>query len=150
VIKEFREEHRFLSNFVPAQVKLQDCAWIFKSVEHAYVAAKTLDNTMRFEISAIPTAGEVKRFGKSLSLRPDWNEVRLGIMEDLVRQKFAQEPYNTLLLETGIQEIVEGNKWHDNFWGACVCSNCGSKGENNLGKILMKIREEIRQPRLFN
>ncbi len=149
MIKEFRDEHRFLSNFVPVQVKLQDCDFVFKSVEHAYVAAKTLDNTMRFEISTITTAGEVKRFGKTLALRPDWEQVRLGIMEDLVRQKFAQEPYTTLLLETGTQEIIEGNKWHDNFWGMCSCPDCEDKGENNLGKILMQIREEIRQPKLF-
>jgi hypothetical protein len=39
--------------------------------------------------------------------------------------------------------LIEGNWWHDNFYGSCTCNKCVNKGENNLGKILMKIREEL-------
>jgi len=149
MIDKFFDEYRFLSNFYPAQVSLEDGKWQYKSVEHAYVAAKTTSEIMRFEVSGIPTAGEAKKFGKTLVIRPDWNEVRLGIMENLVRQKFSDPELREKLFATDPHELVEGNNWHDNFWGSCVCTNCGNKGENNLGKILMQIREEIRQPSLF-
>ena len=42
---------------------------------------------------------------------------------------------------TGLEEIVEGNYWHDNYWGNCTCDKCKNiEGQNKLGKILMKIR----------
>ncbi len=67
-------------------------------------------------------------------------------MEDLVRQKFSL--YTTLremLLATGDEELVEGNYWCDNFWGACWCPDCeGKEKHNHLGRILMKIREEAK------
>jgi len=146
-IKKFRDEYRFLSNFVPVKVQFEGEE--YNSVEHAYVAAKTLSPVWRNEIKAIPTAGAVKKFGKFLDLRPDWSLVRLKIMEDLVRQKFAHKEYGELLFATGEVPIIEGNNWHDNFWGSCVCDNCGDKGKNNLGKILMKIRKELAQPTIF-
>jgi predicted NAD-dependent protein-ADP-ribosyltransferase YbiA (DUF1768 family) len=61
-----------------------------------------------------------------------------------VREKFKQEDLKQMLLDTGDQELIEGNFWHDNFFGVCSCGACLGKGQNNLGKILMKIREEVR------
>lgn len=146
MIREFREEYRFLSNFVPARVEFEGREYI--SVEHAYVASKTLNDVLRFEISAIPTAGKAKEFGKFLDLRPDWEEVRVDIMRSLLKQKFNQAPYEEALISTGKEELVEGNKWHDNFWGSCICVNCGDKGKNMLGKLLMEIRGDLRQQKL--
>ena len=48
-----------------------------------------------------------------------------------------------MLLSTGDQELIEGTWWHDKFWGICICTKCANKGDNNLGKILMTVREEI-------
>ena len=42
------------------------------------------------------------------------------------------------LLVTGDVGPVEGNNWNDRFWGVCR-----GKGENQLGKILMKVRSEL-------
>ena len=47
-----------------------------------------------------------------------------------------------MLLATGGEELIEGNWWHDNFFGVCTCGPCDGKGKNNLGKILMRVREE--------
>jgi predicted NAD-dependent protein-ADP-ribosyltransferase YbiA (DUF1768 family) len=80
-----------------------------------------------------------KRYGKIVVMRPDWNDVRLAIMEDLVRQKFLTSSMERLLLSTGDAELIEGNYWGDTFWGVCR-----GVGENHLGKILMKIREELK------
>jgi ribA/ribD-fused uncharacterized protein len=142
VIHEFRGEYRFLSNFVPVEVEFEGMK--FSSVEHAYVAAKTTNPVTRAYIQTIETPGEVKRYGRTLELREDWEDVRLEVMEGLLRQKFSKQPFKDLLRLTGDAYIVEGNVWHDNFWGSCRCENCGvNKGENHLGRLLMEIRGEI-------
>lgn len=135
-------EFRWLSNFTAVDVSLE--GQLYPSVENAYVAAKTLDTKVRPILQKI-TSGEAKQLGKLVHLRPDWNIVKLNIMESLLRQKFSYKWFADKLRETGEQEIVEGNTWHDNFWGSCICEDCGDKGDNNLGKLLMKIRRELTQ-----
>ena len=71
-------------------------------------------------------------------MRPDWEQVKTGIMEEIVRAKFTQHPeLAALLLATGDTVLVEGNHWGDTCWG--VDTRTG-RGENHLGKILMKVR----------
>ena len=65
-------------------------------------------------------------------------------MEELLRLKFAQPYLRDLLIATGEQKLIEGNYWHDNFWGSCSCEKCGDKGENHLGRLLMKLRSEYK------
>lgn len=80
---------------------------------------------------------QAKRLGRKVKLRDDWEEVKLDIMTEVVSQKFLQHPHLIeMLLQTGDEELVEGNKWGDRFWGVCK-----GKSENHLGKILMKIRD---------
>lgn len=143
MITEFTGEYRWLSNFVPAEVTFE--GWTYPTVEHAYVAAKTLDLLVREDIRNTNSPGQVKRFGRKVVLRPDWEEVKLGIMEDLLRQKFAIPQYKESLVTTAGQIIIEGNWWHDNFWGVCKCGKCYLKraGQNNLGEMIVKIREEL-------
>jgi ribA/ribD-fused uncharacterized protein len=95
-------------------------------------------------ISKIESPAQVKNFGKKLSLRKDWEEVKYHIMLWGVREKFKNDDLRDLLLSTGDEELIEGNSWHDNFFGVCKCGSCYGKGQNNLGKILMKVREELR------
>ena len=82
------------------------------------------------------TPGDAKRLGSRAKLRPDWEEVKVQIMHNLVLQKFQQYNLRKLLLDTGDQYIQEGNNWGDRFWGVC-----NGVGENHLGKILMSVRE---------
>ena len=64
-------------------------------------------------------------------------------MEGIVRAKFTQNAgLAEQLIATGDRELVEGNNWHDTFWGA---DGKTGEGENHLGRILMKIRGELRQ-----
>jgi ribA/ribD-fused uncharacterized protein len=143
MIKEFQGEYRFLSNFYPAKVVFE--GELYPAVEHAYVAAKTLDKEMRRQIAAIVKASDVKRFGRKIELRPDWDDVKLSIMEELVRQKFTNNPeLKQKLLATDDWTIEEGNYWNDTFWGVCR-----GRGQNHLGKIITKVRNELRQPALF-
>lgn len=137
MITKFRGDYAFLSNFyVPAQVTLDGHMYV--SVEHAYQAAKTVDEHERRRIREALTPGVAKRMGKKVIMRPDWEEIKETVMLDLCRQKFANNPLRTLLLKTKGQDLVEGNEWGDVFWGVC-----NGVGENKLGKILMQIRDEI-------
>ena len=76
-------------------------------------------------------------------MRPDWDDVKFKIMEQVVYEKFTQNP--TLaqdLLNTGDRILKEGNYWKDLYWGVDLKTG---EGENNLGKILMSLRDYIRQ-----
>lgn len=144
-IKEFQDEYRFLSNFWELDNPISFEGLSYRTTEHAYQAAKTLDKEERIKIRDLKSAGQTKRAGKDLKLREDWEQVKLSVMEYIVKQKFQRNKnLKKKLIETGNVEIIEGNTWHDNFWGACTCGSCRHKvKENNLGKILMKLREEF-------
>jgi N-glycosidase YbiA len=139
-ISSFTGDHRFLSNFYPAEVELDGIK--YPSVEHAYQAAKTTDKKERkqFHKRPLPTAAESKKLGKNLDLRSDWEGVKLDVMKQLLIQKFAHPDLKEKLLETGDALLVEGNYWGDTFWG--VDKRKG--GQNHLGKLLMKIRDNLK------
>jgi ribA/ribD-fused uncharacterized protein len=149
VIDAFKDEFAFLSNFCPVTVRYPDydspITLTFPSVEHAYQACKTYDQEKRMWVRDAPTASDAKKRGQSLPLRAGWNaQTRLSIMAGLLRQKFSQEPFRSQLLATGPDELIEGNTWHDQFWGDCRCDHHrGQGGINALGDLLMKIRSEI-------
>lgn len=136
-IGSFAGPYRFLSNFWSSAVVLDGHS--YRTVEHAFQAAKTNDEDARRRIRNEHDAAAAKRKGRSVDLREDWEEVKLDVMEGLLRQKFGTEPLKSKLLKTGKATLIEGNWWGDKYWGVC-----DGKGENHLGKLLMKIREELR------
>jgi ribA/ribD-fused uncharacterized protein len=145
-IADFRGDYHFLSNFAPAQVTLDGLQ--FPTVEHAYQAAKTLDPQEREQILGASTPDLARKMGRKLTQPPDWPEMKVKVMQDLVAQKFDghRPDLVKLLLATGDAELVEGNTWHDNFWGDCRCPRCAeSTGQNWLGRILMDVREQLRR-----
>lgn len=126
----------FLSNFHPCNITYNNV--LFSSVENAYQAQKCPERANEF--IDIP-ANKAKRLGSKVSIRADWDDVKLRVMWDLVHQKFKDE--NLLRQLKAIDEpIVEHNWWHDNFWGACICEECKNKEKHNwLGRILEDIKE---------
>jgi len=138
-ISRFQGEYRFLSNFYPCTVFLDDLD--YPSVEHAYQAAKTTDDWERVCIRDLPKAGQAKSYGKDFGntkpIRCNWREINLEIMRDLLLQKFSRTDLRRKLLDTGSHELIEGNNWGDTYWGQCPVG----KGENHLGKLLMEVRE---------
>ena len=133
-ITEFSGRWTRLSNFAPCGIWFEK--HIYGSTEHAYQASKTLNEKERRDIRRIASPNEAKQAGQLVTLRKDWESVKIGIMEQLLLEKFAQEPDRTILLSTGEVELVEGNWWGDKFWGQCPLGN----GKNWLGKLLMKTR----------
>lgn len=136
-ITEFRGKHRWLSNFAPVRVRLDGAQ--YPSTEHAYQAAKSLSSEDREAILRCAEPGHAKRFARRFKLREDWDQVKDAIMLDLTRQKYQHSHYRELLLATSDVQIVEGNRWGDNYWGVCR-----GNGENRLGKIIMQVRDELR------
>lgn len=139
---ETGEDYSFLSNMYPCLVKYNGI--VYTCSEAAYQAAKSLDPTVPIEFCSM--SGPVsKRRGRQLKLREDWDDIKLTVMEEILRAKFSHKEMADLLLSTGDAFLLEGNTWHDNFWGNCRCDKCASiNGQNHLGGLLMKIREELR------
>ena len=139
-IKEFRGDYDFLSNFAPCKIKYEGLT--FRSTEAAFQAGKAVSPADKKRISFMGAA-ESKKAGRALKeIRKDWGTARLQVMEDVLRLKFAQPYFRDKLLATGDEELIEGNWWGDVFWGQ---DNKTWKGENHLGKLLMKIRDELKK-----
>jgi len=144
LIDKFAGTYAFLSNFQACTVTWEGVS--YGSVEAAFQAAKCAELEERSPFSDC-SPSEAKRMGRRCKLRPDWEWARLSVMETLVWQKFQNDPgLKRRLLETGDAELVEGNRWHDNFWGDCKCPKCAFvQGENRLGVILMNVRSKLRR-----
>ena len=135
----FKGAYRFLSNFHPSPIQYNGLT--YPTVEHAYQAAKVLDGVTRAQIRAAATAKDARRLGRAYAVRSDWDQIRVAVMEDLVRLKFTQnESLARQLLATDDARLEEGNWWGDTFWGTV-----DGFGENILGKILMRVRDELRE-----
>jgi ribA/ribD-fused uncharacterized protein len=137
MIDKFRGEWTRLSNYSLVSVWFD--GHIYPSVEHAYQAAKTLNENERQKIRNLATPNMAKKAGRQVVLRHDWELIKIPIMRQLLIEKFSQKPERDILISTGNEELVEGNWWGDTFWGMC-----NGKGQNNLGLLLMGIRELIR------
>ena len=134
----FFEEHRFLSNFQLVDVWYD--GRLYPSTENAYQAAK-FPETFRSKFQDI-TPNEAKTLGHTLKLHPEdlekWNSKRLAIMKELQEQKYKDPVLRKKLLATGEKYLEETNYWKDVYYGVY-----NSKGENQLGKILMVVRRNI-------
>ena len=134
MINTFRGKYLFLSNFFIRRIYYKD-HW-YDSSEHAFQAQKAMNEKDRLYIASAGHPAEAKKRGKEIECRPDWDDVRVRIMADIVYQKFVQHAdLKDMLLATGDQELIEGNWWRDDFWGVY-----NGKGLNWLGEILMEVR----------
>lgn len=116
MITSFGGDYRFLSNFWECEVPYD--GYVYASSEHAYQAAKTLDPDQAQLIREARTPGVSKRLGAKADRRPDWDDIKIQIMGDILEAKFRHNPYLLERLDaTKGCELVEGNTWGDNFWG---------------------------------
>ena len=138
MITEFKNNYSFLSNFFPCKVTYNGIS--YKNNEAAFQAQKCPERALEF-VNLTPT--QAKRLGRQVELRPDWEEVKDTIMYEICRCKFIDNPMMKFLLaRTEEHLLVESNWWNDTYWGVCR-----GVGENKLGKILMQIRDEIKEHR---
>lgn len=145
MIKEFKNQYFFLSNFYEYPIYYNKL--VFCNAEAAFQAQKVINKKDQYKFINL-NASQARKLGKTVQLRKDWEEIKDNIMYEIVKRKFTiNKELQQKLLETKEKKLVEGNWWHDTYWG--VDSKTGI-GQNKLGKILMKVREEVKHNNAIN
>lgn len=140
-IDSFRGDYYFLSNFYESPVTYNGITYL--NNEAAFQAQKCISDTDKLQFSKL-NAAEAKKLGRKVSLRADWEDVKIKYMKEIVSAKFEQHPeLQEKLLQTADVYLEEGNTWGDKIWGTV-----NGKGANNLGCILMEVREKLREKQI--
>ena len=138
-VMEFKGDYRWLSNFWMAPQKVGDTT--YASNEHFYQACKTENPIQKAMIIAAGSPRSAKFYGAKADLIPFWDQIKDAVMLQGLLAKFDQNSeLRYKLIATGDQLLVEGNYWHDTYWGQCTCQNHLGSGENKLGRMLMAVR----------
>jgi len=152
---EFKGEKRFLSNTYPAPFRVPnliakmyptlniDVEVVYKTSEHFYMAMKSSSKEYQKLITSQEEPREVQKIARKLigtkyELRDYWEDgLKNTIMEIALYCKFGQNVELLERLDSVEGEIVERNYWKDTYWGTCE-----DIGENHLGKMLMRFRDD--------
>lgn len=113
----------------------------YMTSEHAYHSEKFEDERIKQEIRDTRSAHDAyyKSREHKDQYRKDWQDVKFGIMKEILHAKVQQHPYvKKKLLDSGEREIIE-NSWRDAEWGW----GPNKDGKNMLGKLWMEVRAEI-------
>lgn len=150
-ISSFQDEYMFLSNFYEAPVTYNGRT--YRNNEAAFQSMKDISRADDFTKLS---ASKAKRLGRAVQLVDNWDEIKDDIMYDIVKCKFTQNTtLKEKLLATGTAVLIEGNNWHDNYWGATekpqsyatsneyILDHTRLYGKNRLGIILMIVRHEL-------
>lgn len=155
VIDSFRGDYAFLSNFYPSPLSVSFSAFdgdrfLLPTAEHMFQSAKiefsTLSSQEKFnwlrELANTSDPKNAKYLGKSISIDVQaWNNASYRMMEQVLTYKFTiYSELRELLLQTGDATLIEGNTWGDKLWG-----QVNGEGQNLLGKILMNIRDSVKE-----
>lgn len=144
MITSFEGKYSFLSNFYACQTEYHNVK--YPTSEHAYQAAKTANPVQKEAIRKADTPDDAKRLGRRIEIKSNWDEIKDEVMYEIVLNKFKNKRMQAKLLATENEILVEGNYWHDNYWGSCTCPKCLQKPKGNvLGKILMRVRKELKE-----
>ncbi len=147
-IKGFFGEYRFLSNMQRCEVFFDGERYV--SDENAYQAAKYPKDKRDYFKTCTP--GESKTYAienqESAEPKETWDTKKVEVMKSLLEQKFDKNinaDLHSQLLKTGSKYLEETNYWNDSFWGVFKeKSEDMGEGENNLGKLLMEIRDSVK------
>ena len=139
MIMQFRGRYYFLSNFYPHKFVYGDVEYY--NSEAAFQAQKCINEAEKLALSNMESPMEAKKYGKTVALREDWENVKNDVMYSVLMAKFSSdEELKRKLLDTGEEELVEGNTWGDSYWGYDLKKN---EGKNILGKTLMQVRKDL-------
>ena len=137
----YEQEFYPFSNFSSFKLNWNGYDWM--TSEHAYHSEKFINNPKIIEqLKQSRSAHDamVIAYANKNKYRDDWDEIKLDIMKSILTAKVEQHPYvKKKLLESGDKELIE-NSWRDDFWGW----GQNKDGQNHLGKIWMKVREEFK------
>jgi ribA/ribD-fused uncharacterized protein len=136
MINEFKGKYYFLSNFYSTPVMYEGL--LYQNNEAAFQSAKVKDLERRKQFCQLDPS-IAKKKGRNVLLRNDWEDIKDEVMYQCVKDKFTRnQDLRQRLIDTDNEELVEGNTWNDTYWGVCR-----GRGKNMLGKILMRVREEL-------
>lgn len=141
-IEQFRGQYFFLSNFYNAPVTYLGLT--YQNNEAAFQSAKVIGTKQESQRQAFThlAPNEAKRKGRHVLLRSDWEKTKDQVMYEIVKNKFTNNlDLQEKLLATGNAILTEGNTWHDVYWGYDMRQK---RGQNKLGKILMRVRQELK------
>ena len=145
-INSFRGDYYFLSNYYHVDFEFRGLT--YHSSEAAFQAQKCATEEGKMKYTQMTNPTRAKMAGKRETLPEGWLEQGPALMKEILRAKFSDPELAEMLLATGGAYLEEGNKWHDNRWGKCVCPACQDKEAHNyLGKALMEVRDELAQAR---
>ena len=127
------------SNFAPYPIVLDGLTW--PTSEHYFQAQKIDDEAYQKKILKEPSPMKAAKFAREINvIKSNWDEIRDNIMYKAVLAKFTQHPeLKELLLSTNDSILIEHTQ-NDSYWG----DGGDGSGENMLGKILMRVRDEIK------
>jgi N-glycosidase YbiA len=134
------DDYGCLSNFAPYPIEVAGKLW--PTSEHYFQAQKFDEIEHQEAIRAVKSPMIAARIGRDRNkkLRPDWESIKLSVMESAVRAKCTQHrELRAILLATGDAKLIEHTE-RDSYWG----DGGDGSGQNMLGKILMRIRAELR------
>ena len=135
-------EYYFLSNFFMCKIQGPD-GKIWRSSEHLYQGRKFIEPIYQEAVRKMISAKDSKIVANSYLReyqRPDFHDIKLDIMRDVILRKFSQWTWlREKLVETGDIPLIE-HRAADSFWG----SGPDMEGQNWLGRILMETREKLK------
>ena len=152
-IASFTGRYQFLSNFSQTDQPIILWNQVWQSAEHAFQAGKASNPDDFRWVRDAPTPAEAKRRGRQITLRRDWEQIKRTTMLQVVFTKFSNQHLRDRLVATGDATLIEGNGWHDTYWGAVpdaqdlegqvwqLPNGTYLAGRNWLGRILMSVRE---------
>ena len=133
----------WFSNMIDVEIIIDGIT--YQSTESYYQSQKALNENDKLYIASL-SGIDAKRESKKIEIRSDWDNIKIDVMKKALKTKFTIPYWKEKLLSTGNEPIIEWNNWNDKFWGVSIKDN---KGQNNLGKLLMEIREEFKYKSLF-
>lgn len=146
MIKEFKGKHYFLSNSSNSRIEYD--GYIYLNAEAAFQAQKNSSSTYKY-LMQFQDANTAIKEGTKVKLRLDWEQIKDKIMYNIIKAKFIQnKDLQIKLLETNDKKLLDINDYHDNYWSKCTCERCirtTTNNTNNLGEILMQIRNELKK-----
>lgn len=134
-----KEQWGGLSNFAFSKMEIDGKEWT--TVEHYFQAQKSNSPIIQEQIRVYRTPKEAKMIGRKITLRPDWESIKIDVMRKALNVKYQIPKFRELLISTGSRDIYEDAPW-DQFWGTGSLRKT-EPGKNMLGKLLMEIRGEI-------
>jgi ribA/ribD-fused uncharacterized protein len=151
---EGKQPYDFLSNFhIGEPIEETDFGYRWQTGEAMFAAYKATNPTDLRRILHASGPGEAKHIGRSIRLRPDWEEVKYDVMRWVLALKYTlQRDEGLALLDTGDRLLVEGTWWGDRVWGVDLrrqpaAAPWMAPGRNWLGMLLMARRAELRAER---